>query len=574
MPNHSELHLTEEESAERIADYFSSISQEFEPLDFQKLSPNIKSSLEAAKDDPDIPKLEAFEVYQKIQKAKKPNSVIHGDVPKKIVQLFSPELAEPVSRIFNKISSSSEYPRQWVKESQISIPKVFPPTSEDDLRPISRTFFFSKVYEGFIADWLFPFILPYMDPGQYGMKGSSIVHYLIKFLHFIHSSLDLKQPHAVLAALIDLSKAFNRVSHMHVIQDLHDMHAPGWILAILFSYLSGRSMTMTYGKATSAPRLLPGSTPQGALLGGLIFIVKYNGACLRPTIPRPIPSPPALPLSVKFVDDHSCAVKIDLKKALINDPVERQRPLGYHERTAHILPKSMNNLQLTLNDLDSFTERNLMKINVGKTKVMLFNTSRNLDFPPEVQLPHTDSFLDVEEHTRLLGIQISTDLRWYKHTKFIQDRTNSKLWMLRRMKILNIDPDIIVDFYFKEIRSICEMACQVFHSGLTKDQSSNIERIQKRALKLILGNNYSTYNEACTLMSAEPLSDRRDTLCLTFIKRTVKGGLHKDIFIPRTGANMTRSNNNLITEYTCNTQRYFNSPLVYLSRLYNQTLKK
>ena len=101
-----------------------------------------------------------------------------------------------------------------------------------------------------------------MDPGQYGIKGSSIVHYLIKFVHFAHVSLDLKQPHAVLAALVDLSKAFNRVSHMHVIQDLHDMHAPGWILAILFSYLSGRSMTMTFGKATSSPKLLPGSTPR------------------------------------------------------------------------------------------------------------------------------------------------------------------------------------------------------------------------------------------------------------------------------------------------------------------------
>ena len=331
-----------------------------------------------------------------------------------------------------------------------------------------------------------------IDPGQYGMKGSSIVHYLIKFLHFIHSSLDLKQPHAVLTALIDLSKAFNRVSHMHVIQDLHDMHAPGWILAILFSYLSGRSMTMTYGKATSAPRWLPGSTPQGALLGGLIFIVKYNGASLRPAIPRPTLSP-SQPLSVKFVDDHSCAVKVDLKRALINDPVERQRPLTYHERTGHILPENMNDLQLTLDDLHSYTENNLMKITVGKTKIMLFNTSRIYDFQPEVQLPHTDAYLDVVEHTRLLGIQISTDLKWAKQTKFLQDRANSKLWMLRRMKILNIDPDtdIIVDFYFKEIRSICEMACQVFHSGLTKNQSKDIEKIQKRALKLILGNQFS-----------------------------------------------------------------------------------
>ena len=94
-----------------------------------------------------------------------------------------------------------------------------------------------------------------MDSGQYGIKGSSI----IKLLHFVHSSLDLKQPNAVLAALVDLSKAFNRVSHLHVIQDLYDMHSPGWILAILLSYLSRRSMTITFGKSTSSLRWLPGS---------------------------------------------------------------------------------------------------------------------------------------------------------------------------------------------------------------------------------------------------------------------------------------------------------------------------
>ena len=230
--------------------------------------------------------------------------------------------------------------------------------------------------------------------------------------------------------------------------------------------------------------------------------------------------------------------------------------------------------RLTLDDVHAFTVENLMKINIPKTKIMLFNTSRKFDFPPEVQLPGSKTFLDVVSHTRLLGIQLTADLKWSEHTKYICERANAKLWMLRRMKILNIEPDIIVDFYFKEIRSIFEMACQVFHSGLTKYQSSNIEKIQKRALKLILGEHYSTYEEASTLMSAEPLSDRRDTLCLTFINRAVKGGLHSDIFKPAHTYNITRSDKNQLKEYTCNTQRFFKSPLVYLSRLFNQNLKK
>ena len=572
IPAHIEEALTEEQSAERIADYFSNISQEYEPLSFDNLPPNIRASMLEAKGDPNIPILEPYEVYAKIMKAKKPNSVIQGDVPKKIVKLFAPEIALPVSIIFNKINSSFEYPRQWVIESQFPIPKSFPPSSEDELRPISKTFFCSKVYESFIGEWLLPFIQPYMDPGQYGLKGSSIVHYLIKFTHFIHSTLDLKQPHAVLAALIDLSKAFNRVSHTHVIQDLYDMHAPGWILAILFSYLSGRSMTMTYGKSTSTPRMLPGSTPQGALLGGLIFIVKYNGACLRPHIPR-ITLSLRSSISVKYVDDHSCAVKINLKNNLTDDPQDRPRPHNFHERTQHVLPRHSNFLQNMIEDLHQFTESNLMKMNVKKSNVMLFNTSRKFDFPPEILIPGTSDFLNVIESTRLLGLRLTTDLRWSEQTNFLCKKAGAKFWMLRRMQILNIDPTIIVDFYFKEIRSLCEMACQVFHSGLTKKQSSDIENIQKKSLKIILGPLYSGYDEACTLLGAEPLSDRRDTLCLTFVKKAVKSGQHTDLFIPAGGQTTTRSNNNLLKEYLCNTKRYYNSPLVYLSRMYNQAVR-
>ena len=76
-----------------------------------------------------------------------------------------------------------------------------------------------------------PIIQPYLDPGQCGLSGSSITHYLIKLLDFVHSTLDQKKPHAVLATCVDLSKAFNRVDHTLVIQDLYDMHCiprPGY----------------------------------------------------------------------------------------------------------------------------------------------------------------------------------------------------------------------------------------------------------------------------------------------------------------------------------------------------------
>ena len=203
--------------------------------------------------------------------------MVSGDLPVNIVKEFTPELAKPITRIYNKITQSAEYPRQWVVGYQLAIPKVTPALTEDDTRNIASTAFFSKQYESFIGDWIFPFIQPFIDPGQCGgLKGSSITHYLVKLLHFVHSYMDQKQPHAVLLALIDLEKAFNRVSHQLVIEDLSDMNVPGWLLLILISYLTERSMFMRYKGATSSRKLLPGSSPQGAFLGILLFIIIFT----------------------------------------------------------------------------------------------------------------------------------------------------------------------------------------------------------------------------------------------------------------------------------------------------------
>ena len=77
-------------------------------------------------------------------------------------------------------------------------------------------------------------------------------------------------------------------------------------------------------------------------------------------------------------------MSIDLKKCLTDDPVDRPKPLNFHERTNQILPAENNLLQYYLSDTEDFTTSNLMKINNKKSKVMLFNKSRKWDFPPEV----------------------------------------------------------------------------------------------------------------------------------------------------------------------------------------------
>ena len=83
---------------------------------------------------------------------------------------------------------------------------------------------------------------------------------------------------------------------------------------------------------------------------------------------------------------------------------------------------------------------------------------------------------------------------------------------------LNTSYDIheMFDIYIKEVISILELAVPVWHLALTKQQSLDIERIQKVAFKIILKEKYSNYDMACKLFWAHTLEARRTQLCLKF----------------------------------------------------------
>ena len=567
LPDHTSQNLSPAESVEIIAEHFSSISQEFLPLSAANLPPNVQRVL-SDQDQDLVPILSTYDVYRRIIRAKKPNSLVPGDLPTKLVKTFADILAGPVTDIYNHISLTSEYPRQWKVEHQVPIPKVFPPSSEDDLRNISKTPFLSKVYESFIADWLLEIVGPFLDPGQCGMKGSSITHYLIQLLHFVFSTLDLRQPHAILAAFIDLSKAFNRVDHSLLIQDLYDMHTPAWLLKIIFSYLSERSMILSYKGFQSNMKLLPGGGPQGALLGGIIFMLKYNGAFLRPPIPRNIMGPIlySKAKSVKYVDDGTVAVSINLKKTLNIEPSDQPRPLTFRERTGHSLSHENNLLQFYLADLEDFSNKNKMKVNKNKTQVMLFNKSRKWDFPPKVIFSDGKQ-LEVVSQVKLVGVILSDDLSWHKNTQYICERARLKLWILRTMVSLDLGHDYLYDVFCKEVRSILEFGVPVWHPGLTQNDSISIERIQKVAFRMILQESFTDYASACIYFNTTTLKERREKLCLNFATKNLKS---ENSFFDQVQKKVnTRSANNRVKNFKCRTNRYEKSSLPYMAKLLN-----
>ena len=88
-----------------------------------------------------IPKILEHEVYARIMKANKPKSGVPGDLPKKLVSEFGPELASPICNIFNCITESSKqgaakWPTNWKLEYGTPLQKIPDLQTEDDLRKI------------------------------------------------------------------------------------------------------------------------------------------------------------------------------------------------------------------------------------------------------------------------------------------------------------------------------------------------------------------------------------------------------------------------------------------------------
>ena len=141
--------------------------------------------------------------------------------------------------------------------------------------------------------------------------------------------------------------------------------------------------------------------------------------------------------------------------------------------------------------------------------------------------------------------------------------------MLRNLKKLGASIPELVDIYSKQCRSIIELAVPVWHSGLTKSESKQIENVQKTAFKIILGPNYINYEVACTLLNAEPLELRRIQLCLKFSKQDLKK--ETTIFMKNKQFTQTRTKAKIVMEQQCRTNRFKKSSIPYLSKLLNDS---
>ena len=317
-------------------------------------------------------------------------------------------------------------------------------------------------------------------------------------------------------------------------------------------------MKVKWHGVNSSTRKLFGGGPQGATFGIWEYLAQSNdnADCVESDY------------RFKFVDDLTVLEKVNLLiTGLASFYSKSSVPSDIPEHN-QIIPNYHLKSQEYLDYIQEWTRKQKMILNQKKTKMMIFNFTDNYKFTARLEL--NSEQLDVVQKAKLLGVIITDDLKWDENTTALVKRANARLELLRKVASFSTAWEDLKCIYILYVRSILEQSCVVWHSSLTEDNSNDLERIQKCALKIILGNKYNNYDDALQELDLQSLKERRKDLCLTFAKKCLKNEKTKSMFPSKVKTHqMELRSEEIFSVEHANTERYLKSAIPYMQRLMN-----
>jgi hypothetical protein len=363
-------------------------------------------------------------------------------------------------------------PLQWKLSRVTPIPKCFPPANiESDLRPIAVTSSLSKVAESFVCQFFNDHFKESLDSNQFGCtSGRSTTFALIKLTHYLFTSFNNVDMFGRIL-FVDFKKGFDLINHNVLFRKMSDINLPPHLTSWFLSFLNERSQFVCLNSSRSSVKQTYAGTPQGTLSGPANFKLLINDLSFDNEY-------------IKYVDDATAA-------SVSPDPLD-------------------GSLQSDADQLYTWSQNNGMIINVTKTREMTIYFGKKYPFSTVDQLVIGGERIDRVRTYKLLGVILNDKLTWEDHVLYIIGKANKRIYCISQLVHAGVNLHEIILVYSSIIRSILEYCCQVWHPGLTGRQSDDIERVQKRCLKIVLPD--LSYSSALSLCRLERLDARRERL--------------------------------------------------------------
>ena len=250
-------------------------------------------------------------------------------------------------------------------------------------------------------------------------------------------------------ALIDMSKAFDRVRHQLLIQNLSSIGIHDIAIKWIVSYLSDRVQQVKISSEVSSPVQCTRGVPQGSVLGPLLFTLytRQLSECL-----------PDGTRHQEFADD----ILLDFSS---------KNP----DMVAKLLSTAVTNVAAWLDSLG-------LVLNASKTQVM-FISPRGAA-PPEGKVYCNNKVLNTVNSARYLGLQIDNDLHWSSHLSILSRKISQlagALWRNGKALTLTARRSWLVAI----ARTKLTYASNAFYPSLTAGELLKLNRQFKYCVRTV-----------------------------------------------------------------------------------------
>jgi hypothetical protein len=448
-----------------------------------------------------IPLISEREVCKYLKQLDVAKSTGLDTIGPRLLKKAAPFIAEALTMIINKSILQSSFPNLWKSAKVKPLFKSGDKDSINNYRPISILPTVSKIIEKHVHDAFMCHINNFnlFHNTQSGFRKQHSTETALAYLRETWLRA-INEGKVIGALLVDFKKAFDLVDHNILIKKLKIYKCNNSCIEWFRSYLSNRHQRVQINNQLSSfEEILTCGVPQGSILGPLLFLIFIND----------------LPL---IIGHGICSTDLYADDTTIYDIQSDKSILE-------------SNLNTALSGLQKWCATNGMQINTDKTKVMFISTQqkRRCFENDQISLFYKDFKIDQSSCEKILGVHFQNDLKWDFHVKAICKKISSYIWLLSKIKdFLPINYRTL--FYKAYIQPHLDY-CSILWGNTVTRNIKMILKLQKRACRTILGNEYIDFDSALQKLNIQ-----------RFDKRLI---FNKAVF-------MYKVAHNLLPDYICN----------------------
>ena len=407
----------------------------------------------------ELPQVSFGEVERLLRQINPAKATGSDGIPGHLLKCCADILAASVATLFNASLVNGTVPTAFKLAHVIPLFKAGDPSIPTNFRPVSLLPILSKLLEKVVQKKLAQFldISGTLPTTQFAFRaGHSTEDALVLMLNRILSARDKRLCTGI--CLLDMSKAFDKVRHERLLQDLFDIGITGTALKWFSAYLSGRTQRICIGRDQSAISAPSCGVPQGSVLGPILFSI-YT---------REVPTIANQSSSVQFADDI----------ALISSSTS--------------LDTVSATLSASVSALADWLQTRGLILNATKSHVIPVYPNRQPQQPQHtINVNCHETPIPVVTAARYLGVLLDSDLSWTPHVDRCTARLAQRigaLWRLRRC--LTHQSRVL---YFKAIiMSDLMYGSNAFSPLLTANQLDRLQVMQNRAARAVFGLSHHT----------------------------------------------------------------------------------